>query len=359
MKSKTSFSMDNLAKTNYNFVKNTKWHWIASCVIVLVGLIVMLCAGLNLGLDFTGGTVITVNLGNEISTKEEYNDSLDKIEKVLKANGLKISSSQKEGSGANASIIVKYQDISGYSDVRMAELTKTVRIEINKAFGINISEVGEEGDITLNSERITASARFDLIFNAVAAIMFATSLILLYIAIRFEALSGLAAILGLVHDLVVTIAIVAIFRIPVNSSFIAALITIVGYSINNSIIIFDRIRENLSKPTLTDKSNKEIATMSIKQSLTRTISTTITTLIAVVALAIIGVSSIREFIVVIIIGIVVGFYSAVFLVPEFWATTNRERKLTKPTTTVDVEEDVETNDEDPAAKVIDVVDDKQ
>lgn len=356
MKSKTSFSINNFSKTNYDFSKHSKWYWIASCVIVFVGFIVMLCAGLNLGLDFTGGSVITVKLGNEITTNEGYNDALEKIEKVLKDNKVKISSTQKEGTGSNASIIVKYQDKAGYSDVRMDDLTKEMRLQINEAFGIEISELGDEDDITVNSERITASARFDLIFNAIVAIMFATSLILLYIAIRFEALSGLSAILGLAHDLVVTISLVAIFRIPVNSSFIAALITIVGYSINNSIIIFDRIRENLAKPNLTDKTNKELANMSIKQTLTRTINTTITTLIAVVALAIIGVSSIREFIVVIIIGILAGFYSSVFLVPEFWANVNRARKLTKPVTTV---EEVETNDDDPSAEVIEVVDNKQ
>lgn len=355
MKSKTSFSIDKFSKTKYDFAKNSKWYWIASCVIVLAGLIVMLCAGLNLGLDFTGGSVITVNLGNEISTDAGYNEALDKIEKVLNDNGVIISSAQKEGSGSKASIIVKYQNVAGYSDVRMDELTQTMRFEINDAFGVEISELGDDEDITVNSERITASARFDLIFNAVVAIMFATSLILLYIAIRFEALSGLASILGLAHDLIVTIAFVALFRIPVNSSFIAALITIVGYSINNSIIIFDRIRENLAKPNLTDKSNKEIANLSIRQTFNRTVNTTVTTLIAVVALAIIGVSSIREFIVVIIIGVLVGFYSSLFLVPEFWANTNRSRKLTKPVTTVDVE----TNDDDPSAEVIDVVDSKQ
>ena len=355
MKSKTSFTTDRFSKTNYDFAKHSKWYWIASCAIVFVGLIVMLCAGLNLGLDFTGGSVITVNLGNEISSESGYDAALEKIEKVLNDNGVKLSSAQKEGSGAKASIIVKYQDIAGYSDVRMDDLTKTMRLEINEAFGIDIEELGDDEDITVNSERITASARFDLIFNAVVAIMFATSLILLYIAIRFEALSGLSSILGLAHDLIVTISLVAIFRIPVNSSFIAALITIVGYSINNSIIIFDRIRENLAKPNLTDKTNKEIANMSIKQTLTRTINTTITTLIAVVALAIIGVSSIKEFIVVIIIGVLVGFYSSLFLVPEFWANTNKVRKLTKPVTTVEVE----TNDDDPSAEVIEVVDDKQ
>lgn len=341
---------------NYNFAKNSKWYWVASCVIALAGILVMCFAGLNLGLDFTGGTVITVNLGEEISTDSGYNTCLEKIEKVLNNNGVKLSSSQKEGKGSNASIIVKYQDVSGYSDVRMDELTKTIRKEINEIFEVeSFSELGDDYDITLNSERITASARTDLIFNAVVAIMFATALILLYIAIRFEALSGLASILGLAHDLVITISLVAIFRIPINSSFIAALITIVGYSINNSIIIFDRVRENLAKPTLTDKTNKEIANMSIKQTMTRTVNTTLTTLMAVVMLAIIGVSSIREFIVVIIIGIVSGFYSAVFLVPEFWANVNRERKLVRPTT--NVEEEI--NDDDPNAEVIEVVDDKQ
>ncbi len=357
MKSKSSLAKFNQKVNNYNYTKHSKWYWIASCAIVLIGLIVTCCIGLNLGLDFTGGTVITVNLGEEISTDAGYTSSLNKIEQVLKDNGVTLASAQKEGKGSSASIIVKYQDIKGYSVVRMDDLTKTIRTEINEAFEIaDFTELGDEYDITTNSERITPSARGDLIFNAVVAIMFATALILLYIAIRFEALSGLSAILGLAHDLIVTLALVAIFRIPVNSSFIAALITIVGYSINNSIIVFDRIRENLSKPNLTDKTNKEIANMSISSTMTRTIYTTLTTLIAVIALAIIGVSSIREFIVVIIIGIVAGFYSSVFLVPEFWANVNKERKLVKAQA-----EQVETeiNDDDPNAEVIEVIDNKQ
>lgn len=356
MKSKKSLSQ---TLNKYDFVKNTKWYWIASCVIALAGLIVMCVAGLNLGLDFTGGTVITVNLGQEISTDAGYRDCLAKIEEVLDDHGVTLASAQKQGKNADASIVVKYQDIAGYSNVRMDDITKDIRKSINEAFNVQgFSILGDDADITDNSERITGSARSDLIFNAIVAIMFATSLILLYIAIRFEALSGLSAILGLVHDLFVTLCLVAIFRIPVNSSFIAALITILGYSINNSIIIFDRIRENLSKPNLTDKTNKELANISIKETMTRTINTTITTLIAVVALAIIGVASIREFIVVILIGIVAGFYSSVFLVPEFWATLAKNRKLVKPTTNQDIDVE-EVNNDDPQAEVIEVVDDNQ
>ena len=162
------------------------------------------------------------------------------------------------------------------------------------------------------------------------AIFVSITLILVYVAFRFEPLSGIASTLCLLHDVLITLSLVAMFRIQVNTAFIAAIITIIGYSINNSIIIFDRVRENIKKPSLSDKTNKEIVNISIKQSLLRTINTTATTLLAVLMLAIIGVSSIREFIIVIIIGIVAGIYSSIFLASPFWAVANKPRKLVKP-----------------------------
>lgn len=344
----------NIRNTNFNFVKNFKWFIVASATILLAGIFVVVFAGFNLGLDFTGGTVLQIEFGKigvSVDSSEEYNNNLNRIEDILKDNGLKISSSQKEGTGADTGIVIKYQDIKGKNEEEMGAITLLVRQQINEEYDVeDFAEVGDEYDITEGTERISASAKNSLLFNALVAMLVSITLILVYIAFRFEPLSGISSILCLLHDVLITLTFVAIFRIPMNTAFVAAIITIIGYSINNSIIIFDRVRENLKKPSLTDKTNKEIANISIKQSLIRTINTTVTTLFAVAMLAVLGVSAIREFILVIIIGLVAGTYSSIFLAAPFWAIVNKERKLVKPKLVL------EENPVDESAPVIEITD---
>lgn len=331
MKKNNTSLRNKLLDSKFDFVKNLKWFFLASCIIIIAGIFTIIFAGFNLGMDFTGGTAINIQLGESIETDKGYNDALNKINNVMQENNLKLSSSQKEGEGAELSIIIKYQDIKGYSEEQMEEVSTSLREGINKAFEVEgFVSVGDDYDITESAERVSSTARSELIFNALVAIFVSITLILVYVAFRFEPLSGIASTLCLLHDVLITLSLVAMFRIQVNTAFIAAIITIIGYSINNSIIIFDRVRENIKKPSLSDKTNKEIVNISIKQSLLRTINTTATTLLAVLMLAIIGVSSIREFIIVIIIGIVSGIYSSIFLASPFWAVANKPRKLVKP-----------------------------
>ena len=168
-----------------------------------------------------------------------------------------------------------------------------------------------------------------LLKNAILSVLIATVLMLIYIAIRFDFNSGLSAVFGLVHDVLIMLSFMVIFRsfIQMNSSFIAAALTIVGYSINNTIVIFDRIRENAKKmPT---EAREEITNRSIKECLGRTICTTATTLITIVALCILGVASIREFALPIIIGILSGVYSANMINGYVWAFLEEKRRNRK------------------------------
>ena len=148
---------------------------------------------------------------------------------------------------------------------------------------------------------------------------------LVYIVIRFELLSGLAAVVALAHDMLMMVCFMAIFHIELNSSFIAALITVLGYSINNTIIIFDRVRENMrfmfGKKGPNGKLIKPayIANKSVQETVWRSINTTITTLITISLVAIIGVSSIRIFALPIIFGLISGTYSSIFLAPTIWS----------------------------------------
>ena len=169
--------------------------------------------------------------------------------------------------------------------------------------------------------RVGAIAGRDLINNAIKSVSLAAVLMLLYIAVRFDFYSGLAAIIGLLHDVAIMLSAVVLLHsfIRVETTFIAALLTIVGYSINNTIIIFDRIRENSHKSTLRQLNRESIVNLSVQESLSRTLNTTITTLLTIVTLYIMGVDSIKQFALPLIIGIVAGTYSANLINGYVWA----------------------------------------
>ena len=173
----------------------------------------------------------------------------------------------------------------------------------------------------LSIDHVSATAGRDLIGNAVKALLIAFVCMLIYIALRFDPLSGVSALLALVHDVLIMCSFMVFFRafFQVNSSFIAAVLTIVGYSINNTIIIFDRIRETAKKPGYTQLSRMEIVKISVQNTLSRTVNTTITTLITLVLLYIFGIDTIREFAFPLIVGMLAGVYSSVLLSGQTWA----------------------------------------
>ena len=179
-----------------------------------------------------------------------------------------------------------------------------------------------EGFHFISIDHVSAVAGRDLINNAILALLVAFAGMLIYIAIRFDVFSGLAALFALVHDVLVMCAFMVFFRgvFQVNSPFIAAVLTIVGYSINNTIVIFDRIRETAKMPGFTQLPRKEVVEHSVMATLSRTINTTVTTLITLVALYIFGVDSIREFAFPLIVGMLAGVYSSVLLSGQVWAS---------------------------------------
>lgn len=170
-------------------------------------------------------------------------------------------------------------------------------------------------------DHVSAIAGRDLLGNAVKALLIAFACMLVYIAIRFDPFSGVAALLALVHDVLIMCAFMVFFRgvYQVNSSFIAAILTIVGYSINNTIIIFDRIRENAKKPGLSQATRMDIVETSVSTTLSRTINTSLTTMITLVTLYIFGVEAIREFAFPLIVGMLAGSYSSMLLSGQVWA----------------------------------------
>lgn len=301
----------------------SKYFWIFSGSVFLIGLIILCTLGFNLGLDFTGGIVMNVKAGTQI----ENVDTRDKVEnivnEVLIENGVTsgISRVQVVNSGENAVLQIQYQNISGKTTAEMTVVNEQIYTDLET----KLTEQSIFGDVDVSSileraETKSASASSDLLMNALLALVLAVLATLIYIGIRFDLISGLSAVITLFHDVLLMCAFVLIFRIEINAAFIAAIITVLGYSVNNTIVIFDRIRENLKKDTLAGKSNREIANLSIRQTLTRTFNTSLTTVLAVVFLAVIGVSAIKEFMIPIIIGILVGTYAAIFISAPLWAS---------------------------------------
>lgn len=178
------------------------------------------------------------------------------------------------------------------------------------------------GSVT-GGDMVGATVSTELLFSAILAVTLALMFMLSYIGIRFQLSSGLACIIALFHDIIIMFAAMAIFHIEINSTFIAALITILGYSINNSIIIFDRVRENMRSIYAKSMTPEQIANNSVKETLLRSINTTITTLIMISMVAIIGVSDIRIFALPIIIGLIAGTYSSICIAPSLWALFQR------------------------------------
>lgn len=342
-------------KIDRNIPKMFKIWFVIPFVIILIAAAVFtgyavsykdISKGMNIGTDFAGGSVVNVVLGeDELSDSSKYNKHLDTIKDVLQddeiakqvveiakekydisidASAVKatISYSQKSDSDASMALVVKYDNISKTYDPNN-ELTGERNTLIEEKLKEIYSEENGYKNVSVTMSNIGATASESLINTAIISLAISLAIILVYVIIRFELWSGLAAIIALIHDVAIMVALTIAFHIQVNSSFIAAMITIVAYSINNTIIIFDRVRENnkIEKKLNTNAiiDNFEIADKSTKQSMTRTINTTVTTMFAIVIFAIIGTASVREFALPVIFGLIAGFYSSVFISPALYA----------------------------------------
>lgn len=274
------------------------------CAIVSIAIMIIAFAmtvtgnGMNLGIDFTGGTIMTYNMGGAFN--------VDDVVAALDACGVADAQIAKAGED-ESQVQIRISD---------HENTDALRDQFEAKVAENYPGI-EYVDIT----RVGAIAGRDLINNAIKSVAFASVLMLLYIAVRFDFYSGVAAVIGLLHDVTIMMSFMVLLRgvIRVDSTFIAALLTIVGYSINNTIIIFDRIRENSRKAGVRNMPRVEIVNKSVTESLPRTLCTTLTTLLTIVTLYVLGVASIKQFALPLIIGIVAGTYSANMINGYVWA----------------------------------------
>ena len=286
---------------------------ISAAIMVLALVMSIFGMGINFGIDFAGGLNIQYNMGAAFEQAD--------VEEALKAQGVNeyaISVSGEEGH----TVQIRVPKLSGDDEIR------SLQNGLEEALSVKYP--------TMDTETATASyvgpvAGKVLVQNAILSVLIASALMLVYIAFRFDFSSGLAAVIGLLHDVLIMLSFMVLLRsfIQMNSSFIAAMLTIVGYSINNTIVIFDRIRENNRKPEYAAMKREEIVNISVKESLGRTINTTLTTLVTIVALYVLGVDAIREFSLPIIVGILSGVYSANLINGYVWAMLEEYRMTRK------------------------------
>ena len=280
-----------------------------SGVIIAVALVLSIFGfGMNLGIDFTGGIIMEYDMGQAFTVAD--------IQTALANQGVSESQIQVTGDDGHKAQI-RIRDVENPDEMRAA-----LEDELTAAYP-------EMQFVTV--DRVGAVAGRDLIMNALKSVLVAAALMLVYIAIRFDFYSGLAAVIGLVHDVLIMVAIMVFLRsfLQINTTFIAAMLTIVGYSINNTIVIFDRIRENLHSGVMRGKPRTEIVTKSVQECFTRTVSTTLTTLLTTVTLFVLGVASIREFTLPLIVGIISGVYSANAINGYVWAFLMDRRAAAK------------------------------
>ncbi len=270
-------------------VEKRKLWYIISALVIIPGLISLFTQGLNLSIDFTGGNITAISVDKDVTTAQ--------VREVVKNQGLTDKYIQESEDGVFL--------------IRTEVLSEEKNSEFLKALNEQL-----DGTTLLRSEKVGPTIGAELTRKALIALTIASVLMVLYISWRFEFKQGVAAIIAILHDVFVTLGIVSLLQIEVDSAFVAAILTIVGYSINDTIIIFDRIRENMhmKKGFKMD----ELINLSILQTLTRSINTVLTVLFVLVTMYLFGGTTIKNFVLALIIGVVSGAYSSIFVASPVW-----------------------------------------
>ena len=272
--------------------------FLLSLVLIIPGFICMGVRGFNFGIDFTGGTIIDMRFEQPV-TLSDVRSSLAKYD--LDGSTIQLAGAE---SGIESSENV---------------MIRTVDLEENQRKEVMASLTQDVGPYTvLREEKVGATIGGELITNAVLALVISWALIILYVAYRFEWRFGVSAVLALIHDIVIVLAVFSFTQRQIDSSFIAALLTIVGYSINDTIVIFDRIRENLKLHFRRGGDVNELVNTSVYQTLTRSLYTVFTVLFTTFALYWFGGETTKDFAFALLVGFASGCYSSIFIASQLW-----------------------------------------
>lgn len=276
--------MDLFRDKNFNFIKNRKIAYTISAVIILVGLISIIFHGFNFGIDFSGGTLLQLRFDKSVSTAE--------VRKVLGEFNLSQSTIQNLSENE---FIIRTENID---TERRKEILSVLKEKLANPEVLRMETVGP-----IIGEDLKRSSLYALIFAFIG--------IILYVTLRFEFKFSVVSILALFHDSLIVLGIFSLLRKEITIQILAAILTIIGYSVNNTIIILDRLRENIKFKTRETFEN--LINLSINQTLTRTIFTTLTTIFPILTLYFFGGIILSDFALALLLGMVVGTYSSIFI----------------------------------------------
>lgn len=280
-----------------NVTNNKIKYLLIPIIIVIAGIVMYFVQGFNFDIEFMGGIKMQVNMGQTFKNEE-------------------VSSYLEEKTGVTP-IIVQTVGDGTQASIKTQPIEEEKKNEIYSALK---EKYGLQDDAPMSVTSASASFGNQVQRKALIYTLIAILCILAYIAIRFEWRSAITAIIALIINIFVMMAVYTISYTPLNTTFIAAMLTVIGYSINNTIVVFDRIRENMKGyNSKKGETISEITNRSINESMGRTINTTLTTLITIVVLYIVGVQSIKEFAFPLIVGVLAGAYSSIFIASPWWA----------------------------------------
>jgi len=277
-------------KHNLNFVNYFRKFNILSLILVLISLIFITFKGLNYGIDFKGGTLIEIRLENKDIKVSNIRDSLRKIN---------LGDVNVKNFGEDSDFLIKIEEKLNNNEALITKIKTTLNQDLNEE--VNYRRV----------ESVGPKVSAELLKSGVISIGLALLMMLFYIWFRFEWQFSLGSIIALFHDVIITVGIFSLLSIEINLSIVAAVLTIVGYSMNDTVVIYDRIRENLSKYNKLDVD--QISNLSVNETLSRTLITSVTTLLALFSIFILGGEILKGFSFAMILGVVIGTYSSIFV----------------------------------------------
>ncbi len=275
----------------FHFIKLRKIWYVLSIAVIIPGIISLFMQGLNLGIDFTGGTIMEVRFDKAVEAQD--------VRKAVDSIGLEGNKTIQQSGDRNYLIRTR-----ALSQNESDKLFKGMQDKLGKVTLLRTDLVGP----VMGKE---------LAYKALLALFIASVLMVIYITIRFEFKQGIAAIIALLHDTLVVTGIFSLLQIEVDTAFVAAVLTIIGYSINDTIVIFDRIRENL-RMRKKGESLEDLVNKSLWQTLARSINTVLTVMFVLLAMYLLGGSTIKTFVLAMLIGVASGAYSSIFNASPLW-----------------------------------------
>lgn len=295
---------------NFDFIGKRKLFFTISIVLVAFSILSTFIFGVDLDIQFKGGTIITYVYDGDLDCDSFVNDAKE----ILGGAGVKYTTGVDFSTG-KSNIQLSLTSTSGLSSDKQFELTNA----LTEKYAANNIDLIESSDVSPSSGR-------EFFLKCIVAVIISSIVLIIYIAIRFKKiggwLAGICAIIALLHDCIIVYGTFIVCGMPINANFMAVVLTILGYSINNTIVIYDRIREN-TKLYGKKKTREENVNLSINQSLTRSINTSLTTVVAMLAVTIVaavyGVTSIISFSLPVMVGMIAGTYSSVCLVSVLWS----------------------------------------